>query len=376
MRWRRVALWLALVAAAVALAGCGTVSYLAQSVRGHLALMHAAKPVPEVIADPATSPALRERLQLSQRIRDYSVQQLHEPDNDSYRRYADLHRSAAVWNVVAAPELSLQLKTTCFPIVGCIGYRGYFKEADAEREAAKMRTQGLEVSVYGVPAYSTLGWTNWLGGDPLLSTFIHYPEGELARMIFHEMAHQIAYASGDTMFNESFATSVETIGSQRWLAERAGSAAREEYARYDSRRRDFEALTLRYRALLDAVYKNRDLSDADKRARKAEVMAQMRADYETMKAQRWGGYRGYDHWFATANNASLGVLGAYTDLVPQFEGLFERDGQDFDRFYADVKQLAKLPKAERRAALAHNAPASAPTPPVPAPPQLQPPPTS
>jgi predicted aminopeptidase len=375
MRMRRVALGVAVVAGAVALAGCSTVSYLAQSVRGHLALMNSARPVPEVIADPATPPRLRQRLELAERIRDYSVKELHEPDNDSYRRYADLHRPAAVWNVVAAPELSLDLKTECFPIVGCIGYRGFFDKAEAEKAADKLKAQGYEVSVYGVPAYSTLGWTNWLGGDPLLSTFIYYPEGELARMIFHEMAHQIAYAKGDTMFNESFATSVETIGGQRWLGERATPAAREEYERFDGRRKDFEALTLRYRALLDAVFKDKSLSDADKRTRKAALMAQLRADYEQMKTERWGGYNGYDHWFATANNASIGVLSAYTELVPQFQGLFERDGQNFDRFYADVKQLARMPKAERRAALAHNAPASAPAVPPPAPPQLRPTPT-
>ena len=136
-----------------------------------------------------------------------------------------------MWNVVAAPELSLQLQTWCFPVVGCVGYRGYFDRARADAEAAELRKQGLEVSVYGVPAYSTLGWLNWLGGDPLLNTFIRYPEGELARLIFHELAHQVAYAKGDTLFNESFATSVEQIGGRMWLQQHADAKAREEYAR-------------------------------------------------------------------------------------------------------------------------------------------------
>jgi predicted aminopeptidase len=352
MSKRRIAALALLAALGVAsLTGCETIGYLSQSAAGHLRLMNAARPVGEVIADPATSPKLRDKLELTQRLRDFSVQELHEPDNNSYRRYADLKRPAAVWNVVAAPELSLTLKTECFPIVGCVGYRGYFDKATADREAEKLKAQGYEVTVYGVPAYSTLGWTNWFGGDPLLSTFIGLPEGELARMIFHELAHQIAYAQGDTMFNESFATSVETIGGRRWLAERASEPVREEYARFDGRRKDFEALTLRYRGLLDALYKSPATAD-EKRAKKAELMAQMRADYEKLKAERWGGYNGYDRWFAQANNASLGVLSAYTALVPQFEALFEREGRDFDRFYAEVKRLAKLPsKAERRAAL-------------------------
>jgi predicted aminopeptidase len=355
---RRRAFWVAalLLALAVAggLAGCGSVGYLAQSVGGHLSLMNAAKPVPDWIADPQTPQPLRERLQLASRMRDYSVSELHLPDNNSYRRYADLHRNAAVWNVVAAPELSLKLKTTCFPVVGCVGYRGYFDRADADKEAAALREQGYEAYVYGVPAYSTLGWTNWFGGDPLLSTFIRYPEGELARMIFHELAHQVAYAKDDTMFNESFATSVEVIGGQRWLQQHAGPAAREEYERYDGRRRDFRALTGAYREKLDALYKS-DRPDADKRTGKAELMAQMRADYEKMKAERWGGYSGYDRWFAEANNASLGVLSAYDALVPNFQRLFEREGSDFERFYTEVKRLAKLPKDERRATLGADA---------------------
>jgi predicted aminopeptidase len=296
---------------------------------------------------------LKQRLELSQRIRDFAATELAEPDNASYRRYADLHRSNAVWNVVAAPELSLQLTTWCFPVVGCVGYRGYYAEADAQAFAATLRAQGLEVSVYGVPAYSTLGM---LPGDaladPLLNTFIDYPEGELARLIFHELAHQVAFAKGDTVFNESFATAVERIGGMRWLDEHATPQAREEYARYDGRRQDFRALTKTYRDRLDTLYKS-PLGDPEKRAAKAALMDTLRVDYEAMKATRWGGFSGYDGWFARANTAAFGVLSAYNELVPGFERLFEHDGRDFARFYADVKRIAALPsKDERRSALA------------------------
>jgi predicted aminopeptidase len=347
---RRLLRLTAVFVAAASLAGCGTVSYLAQSAGGHLQLMRAARPVPEVLADTSTSESLRKRLELTQRMRDYATESLKLPDNNSYRRYADLQRSAAVWNVVAAPELSLQLQTWCFPVVGCVGYRGYFDRARADAEAAELRKQGLEVSVYGVPAYSTLGWLNWLGGDPLLNTFIRYPEGELARLIFHELAHQVAYAKGDTLFNESFATSVEQIGGRMWLQQHADAKAREEYARYDGRRREFRALTWRYRERLQALYES-SASDADKRDAKAKLMAELRADYEKLKATSWNGYAGYDDWFKNANNASFGVLAAYTELVPDFERLFEREGRDFTRFYAEVKRLAALPKDERHATL-------------------------
>lgn len=341
-----------LAGAAVCLtSGCSTLGYYAQSLGGHLSLMQAARPVNEWLAEPATPASLRERLQLSQRIRDFAVSELKLPDNRSYRRYADLERPAAVWNVVAAPELSLQLKTWCFPVVGCVGYRGYFDRADADALAAALRGEGWEANVYGVPAYSTLGWTEWLGGDPLLNTFIGWPEGELARLVFHELAHQIAYASDDTTFNESFATAVERIGVERWLAAHATAPAREEYARHEARRQDFRELTSRYRDALQALYASAQPDDA-KRARKAELMAALRRDHAQLKAQRWGGWSGYDAWFERANNASFGVLAAYNELVPAFERLFEREGRDFGRFYAEVRRLAALPKDERRATLA------------------------
>ena len=330
--------------------GCSTLGYYGQAVAGHVELLNRARPVSEWLADGATPPALRERLQLSQRLRDFAVGELELPDNASYRAYADLARSAAVWNVVAAPELSLTLETWCFPVLGCVAYRGYFDRAAADAMATALAAQGLEVSVYGVPAYSTLGWTNWLGGDPLLSTFASWPEGELARMIFHELAHQVAYAADDTPFNESFATAVERIGLRRWLDGHAGDAARRESARFEARRRDFRELTLRVREQLDTVYRSA-LDDAAKRARKAELMAALRAEHAALKRERWEGYTGYDAWFSRANNASLGVLGAYNEWVPAFERLFEREGGDFARFYAEVRRLAALPRAERRAAL-------------------------
>ena len=339
-----------LLAAACLTTGCSTLGYYAQSVSGHLDLLQRARPVSEVAADVATPAALRERLLLATRIRDFAVSELDLPDNRSYRRYSDLGRSAAVWNVVAAPELSLTLQTWCFPVVGCVGYRGYYERAAADAEAETLRAAGLEASVYGVPAYSTLGKLEWLGGDPLLNTFVQWPEGELARLVFHELSHQIAYAADDTMFNESFATAVERIGGARWLAEQAGPAAREEYAALDVRRADFRALTGRTRERLDALYRS-GASDADKRAGKARLMAELRSDYAQLKAERWAGFNGYDAWFARANNASFGVLAAYNELVPNFERLFEREGRDFKRFYAAVIRLAGLPKAERQATL-------------------------
>jgi predicted aminopeptidase len=343
---------LALAAGALCLTGgCSTLGYYGQAVGGHLDIVQRTRPVAEWVADPATPVALRERLALSQRVRDFAVSELKLPDNRSYRGYADLGRNAVVYNVVAAPELSFALKSWCFAVVGCVSYRGYFAREPADVLARQLTADGWEVDVYGVPAYSTLGKTNLLGGDPLLNTFIQWPEGELARLIFHELAHQIAYADDDTMFNESFAVAVERLGGERWLERHASAEARAAYEALDARRREFRALTARYREALGTLYAS-PLPDAEKRQRKSALYASMRAEHQRLKVERWGGFAAYDAWFARANNAALGVQAAYHELVPQFERLFERSGRDFERFYAEVRVLAALPKAERRAKLA------------------------
>lgn len=332
------------------LTGCGTVGYVAQAVGGHMELVRKARPIPEVIADNATPAALRERLELAQRIRRFAVAELALPDTASYTRYADLGRAAVVWNVVATPELSLALKTWCFPLVGCVGYRGFFDREAAEAFAAALQREGHEVDVYGVPAYSTLGWTEWLGGDPLLNTFVGGPATELARLVFHELAHHVAYAADDTLFNESYAVAVERLGLERWLAQPGHAAWRVAHESAEVRRGQFRALARSARAELAAIYAGPG-DEATKRAAKAAAFARLRAEHQRLKAGPWQGFAGYDAWFARANNATLAVQGAYDDLVPAFFALFEREGRDFARFHAAVRALAALPKAERRATL-------------------------
>lgn len=353
----RPRIWLAAGVTGFCLLSCADLGYYWQSVSGHLRVMHAARPVDDWLAEAQTPPPLKTRLALSQHIRHFAVAELKLPDNASYRRYANLERNAVVWNVVAAPALSLTLKTWCFPVAGCVGYRGYFSEADARAEAAQLAAQGLETSVYGVPAYSTLGKLNWLGGDPLLSTFISHPEGELARLVFHELAHQVAYAPDDTVFNESFATAVERLGVRRWLDTQAGTEARQAYIVFDKRRQQFRALTLATRHELADIYAETEPVSGSASAatpaaslaqtvRKAQTMQRFRDAYARLKTG-WGGYAGYDPWVAQANNAAFGAQAAYDELVPGFEALFEREGRDWQGFYEAVKRLAELPKDER-----------------------------
>ena len=341
--------------------GCSSLGYYWQSVNGHLQMVNAARPVDDWLGDQQIPEALKARLALSQRIRSFAVTELALPDNLSYRRYADLQRSAAVWNVVAAPEFSLTLKTWCFPIVGCVGYRGYFDESEARLEAEAIRKEGLEVGVYPVPAYSTLGLLNWAGGDPLLNTFINYPEGELARLIFHELSHQVVYVPGDTMFNESFATAVERLGGRQWLNQQGGDTARKEYAIFDGRRQAFRALALRTRRSLSQIYDEKSaaapeipaqhaIESGAKQEQKAAALARFRSDYAELKTA-WGGFAGYDRWVERANNATFGAQAAYDELVPGFEALFEREGRNWPRFYAAVKKLGGLPHEQRHLAL-------------------------
>lgn len=349
---------LALAALAAASAGCSTLGYYAQAAHGHLSLLAAARPIDDWLADPAAPAPLKQRLERARAIRAFASSELALPDNRSYTAYADLKRPAVVWNVFAAPELSLRLKTWCYPLFGCAAYRGYFDRDDAQGLGDALRAQGYDVNVAPVPAYSTLGWMDWLGGDPLLNTFIGYPDGELARMIFHELAHQVVYVRDDTVFNESFATAVERIGVRRWLAAHGDDKLRAEYARLDTRRADFVSLLLAYRERLDQAYAHG--TDAEKRERKRAIFADLQREYARLKETRWDGWAGYDRFFAQAlGNAHLAAVGAYHDLVPAFEALLEQHGGDLRRFYAEVRRLAALAKAERDAELRALAPSAA-----------------
>lgn len=345
-----------LAAAALALlvaigAGCSTLGYYGQAAGGHLSLMAAARPIPQWLEDPATPAPLKQRLALARDMRTFAARELGLPDNRSYTAYSDLQRPAVVWNVFATPELSLELKRWCYPLVGCAGYRGYFDAADAERTAAALRAEGYEVNVAPVPAYSTLGWLNWAGGDPLLNTFIHWPEAELARLLFHELAHQVLYVQDDTAFNESFATAVEREGVQRWIAQRGEPKLSEAYAQYEQRRAGFLQLLLEHRAKLAQAFAG-TATDAAKRARKREVFAELQAAYQQLKADRWGGFAGYDRFFnRELNTAHLAAVGAYNDLVPAFEALLREHERDLPRFFAAVERLGALPRAERDAQL-------------------------
>ena len=340
--------FVAVAAAALLLTGCSTAEFYLQGIDGELDLLSRARPI-SVVLQNTRDPVVRAKLERVVAIRDFASRELGLPDNLSYRRYTELERRFVTWNVFAAPELSLAALQWCFPIAGCVNYRGYFNEADAKAEAARLAAKGEDVYIGGVPAFSTLGYF----ADPMLSTFIRYPDVEIARLIFHELAHQVLYAKDDTVFNESYAVTVEEEGLRRWLAAQHDPELDRQYALSQRYRTTFRRLVDGTRSRLEKLYAS-SASDEAKRTGKAEAFAAMREEYEATR-RAWGGFGLYDYWFQHPNNASLAAVGLYTQKVPEFQALLAAEGGDLPRFYARVKALAALPKAQREAALAQAA---------------------
>ncbi len=328
------------------LSGCSSLEYYSQAVGGHVRVMLAARPIQEVIADPSVDPDLKKQLEEVRVVRDFASRELALPENDSYRSYADLKRPFVIWNVFATHEFSLETEKWCMLIVGCVSYRGFYAKEDAESLANNLRRQGFDTFVGGIPAYSTLGYFN----DPVLNTFMKSGSTDVARVIFHELAHQLLYVEGDTVFNESFAVTVENEGLRRWLAHQSNPGLDASVAQRNERREVFVALVERYRDKLRELYDS-DLSEQAKRSAKTEIMAQMKRTYLELP-QAGGGPAVYQAWFERdLNNAKIASLGLYTQLVPVFESLLHAEGGDLRRFYQRVKALAQLPSGERKAAV-------------------------
>ena len=366
---------LGISAAIAGLTGCSSAGYYWQGFKGQMQILQAARPIDDWLAEDSTSAALRQRLQTAQQMRRFASRELALPDNASYTRYAHLQRPFAVWNVVATPAYSLEMHQWCFPVTGCIAYRGYFSKSDAQAQALTLQSQGLETSVYGVPAYSTLGYLNWLGGDPLLSTFTSWQEGDFAGLLFHELAHQLLYVKNDTAFNESFATTVERMATPLWLHSHASAATQQRWQQSLQRRELWQQLTRETRQRLQQIYEQKNTEALDAKALeaiKSKVFDEFRATYAQLRAQwiatdepllsslalREQYYRRLtqtDEWVAQSNNASFGALAAYDDWVPamtrwwlQLRGEGPATPETWRSFYAQMRELAALSAEERK----------------------------
>jgi predicted aminopeptidase len=329
--------------ACAALSGC----YLVQAATGQWRVLHERVAIDKVIADPATPAELRTRLTGVDSAREFASRELGLPDNQSYRSYADIGRRYVVWNVVAAPEFSLQPERWCFPVAGCVAYRGYFHEPRARDFALGMESRGFDVVVEGVPAYSTLGKF----ADPVLSSMLHYDDDELAATIFHELAHQLLYVRNDSEFNEAFATTVEEVGLTRWL-EHLGEAQRIERFRTEQQQSAaLLALLESARGRLKALYAS-GLAVQEMRAAKAQVLAQLSGEIRGLEQRLGVHYPVYDEWLAAGlNNAQLASVATYYHCMPGFKRLLAREGGDLTRFYVAARELAREPRGVRHAQL-------------------------
>jgi predicted aminopeptidase len=331
---------------AVLLPGCQTVSFYAQAASGQLSLLGKRQPIDNLITAPATPSALKRQLELVLELRAFAEDALQLPLNGQYRDYADLRRDYVVWNVFVAPELSLQPETWCFPIAGCVAYRGYFNEQSARDYADGMAARGFDTYVAGVTAYSTLGWMR----DPVLNTFVFLPEPQLADLIFHELAHQLLYVPGDSLFNESFATTVAVEGVRRWLHARGAADQYATYLESLERQRDFVGLLARYRESLENVYLS-DVVDTEKRREKTRLITSLRDDYAQLE-ESWGGVPVYRAWIdGPVNNAKLNAVSLYYGMVLPLQRLLAREDNDLPSFYRRCRQLAELDNGARRALL-------------------------
>jgi predicted aminopeptidase len=357
---RRLRNWLvapALLLAVLAMSGCQGLSFYGQAIKGEYAIVAHRQSIEKLLAEPQTPAPLKAKLQLVQNLRAFAGKDLKLPVDGQYEKYADVHRRFVVWNVEAAPEFSLEPKAWWYPFLGSLEYRGYFSEQRARHYEARLRQKGYDVYVGGVEAYSTLGWFK----DPVLNTFISNPESDLAETLFHELGHQRVFASGDTDFNEAFATTVGQEGARRWLRAKGDPAATEKYLAEIRRTDQFAHLIAKTRERLEALYgdertaegkvkagkSKRTLPPAQLRREKQEVLNRLQREYAQLKAQ-WGGNTEYDEWFAgTVNNAQLNSVAAYYDLVPAFERLLEQNGGDLEKFYQAAERLAGEPKAQR-----------------------------
>lgn len=308
--------------------------YYVQAARGHIDVMRQRRPVDEVIQDADSSEVLKARLVLVKEAREFSIEELYLPDNDSYRSYADLQRDYVVWNVFAAPEFSLKPKRWCYPVAGCVSYRGYFSKRAAERQAERLKRNDFDVVVGGVSAYSTLGRFS----DPVLSTMMRWSELDLVATLFHELAHQKLYIKGDSEFNESFATAVEEFGIERWLTSRGESGRLDEYSKSRESRRRLMAHAQSARADLQKLYAS-GVAESEMRERKQAILRdlveEVSREVERM-GQRTPGWLG-----APLNNASLIQLTLYQGRLAEFRELLDECNDDLRCFYAEAEDLSQ-----------------------------------
>jgi predicted aminopeptidase len=317
-------------------------AYYSQAVRGHLKLMNSREDIAGLVSSSKTDARLKTQLQRVQSIRQFASQQIGLPDNKSYKSYAATGKKFVTWNVVAADEFSVEPKKWCFPIAGCVSYKGYYKKSHAETLAQNLHQQGLDTTVNGATAYSTIGWFD----DPVLDTMLRGSDLRLAGLIFHELAHQQLYIKGDSDFNEAYASFVEQEGVRAWLKSEGNLNKLNDYANVLKRRAEFSDLLLTARLKLQELYSGKG-SKVVMRKKKQLVFSELKESYQHYKL-KWNQFAGYDAWFSVEiNNARLVSTATYRRLVPAFTALFSEQKENFGLFFTKTKSISLLDKKQR-----------------------------
>jgi len=325
----------------ITLSACSTISYYGQSIQGQMSLLFNRENINDVLNNPDTPDNLKASLQQAVSIRQYASTRLSLPNNNSYLNYVDVKRPYVVWNVFAAPEFSLTPKSWCYPIVGCVSYRGYFSQDDAEQEASNLEKENLDVHVGGIAAYSTLGWFD----DPLMNTMLHWKQRTLAGLIFHELSHQLIYIKNETSFNEAFSSSVERLGTIQWILE-TNSQQLNDYLTYLQAQSDFRDLLLNTRQKLETLYK-KSVDGTTKREQKQDIIKSLNLEYRELKTH-WPENIHFDSWFKKPiNNARLTSSMTYLRDIPAFFQFFVEQKGQWPAFYEYVISLEDLNKEER-----------------------------
>ncbi len=338
-----------LSAAALLLVSCRAVSYYTQAAQGQWRILHGAVPVEKVLADPSVPDKIKEKLQLVAELRRFAAKELHLPAESQYDHYCDLQRPYVVWVVFAAPEFSVEAKTWWYPLVGSLKYRGYFREADAKAEADRLRARGCDVFMAGTEAYSTLGWLR----DPVLNTFLNRSDADLAELVFHELTHQRLYLSGDTDFNEAFATAVGEAGTRRWLQSKGRSRELEVYESGKRFQRAVISALLACRDRLNTLYgEPPEGGESALRGRKAAELQTLRKTVRQLRLDHGVTAPAKGAPTTRLNNASLNSAAAYYTLLPGFERILGEVQGDIGGFFARVEAMKPLSREQRKALLA------------------------
>lgn len=318
--------------------------------------MHAREDVQTLVDNPQTDPQLVAELEMARRILVFAQSTLDMPANGSYSGYVQLDSDALVWNVVATGEFSLRPKKWCFVVAGCLPYRGFFKQQKAEASAASLRNKGMDVYLAAAPAYSTLGKFK----DPLLSTMFNGSDIRIAAYLFHELAHQRLYTSGDGQFNESYASFMEQTGVRLWLQSSDRHEELQQWQQLEQAGKDFNLLIGSIRDDLAELYRS-DRDDADKRTMKADILGGLASSYDKLRKHQWQDKNYFSGWFAEpVNNAKLALYTTYEGGHCAFSNLFVLAGENIKEFNRLAKQQAKLKKEQREEWLKQSCKAIAP----------------